>query len=82
MTEPRTPYFVTYKEPIEGIVVKQNCKHCGHDTEVGVETEDGRFIPLKVGEKVRITGIDISAQNFGEGHFIMKTPSISYQGSA
>lgn len=78
MTEPRAPYNVTFEEPIEGVIVKRECEHCGHDTEVGVETEDGRFVPLKVGEKVKVTGIDVCAQNVDDGRFLIRTPSVPY----
>ncbi|MBC8418545.1 MAG: hypothetical protein ISR62_03805 [Desulfobacteraceae bacterium] len=56
MTEVQGSYFVTYKEPIEGVVTKRKCGHCGHYTEVGVETKEGQFIPLNGGEKIKIFG--------------------------
>jgi hypothetical protein len=36
-----------------GTVVARSCDSCGHH-EIGVETEDGKFVPLKPGSKVNV----------------------------
>lgn len=46
--------LLTRKEnKIRGIVTAQQCKHCGHH-EIGITTEEGRFLSLKPGMKVQI----------------------------
>jgi hypothetical protein len=36
---------------VSGKVKARTCRHCGHH-EVGIVTKDGKFIPLKQGDKV------------------------------
>ena len=38
---------------IKGIVKAQKCKTCGHH-EIGIVTDEGLYIPLKPGMKVKI----------------------------
>ncbi len=40
-------------ESIKGIVTARKCDCCGHH-ELGITTEDGKYIPLKPGMKVKI----------------------------
>jgi hypothetical protein len=39
-------------ESIKGIVTARKCDCCGHH-ELGITTEDGKYIPLKTGMKVK-----------------------------
>ena len=39
--------------PIIGIVTARKCKHCGHH-DIGITTDEGRFLSLKPGMKVQI----------------------------
>jgi hypothetical protein len=36
---------------IKGIVTARKCKHCQHH-EIGIVTDQGRYMPLKLGRKV------------------------------
>jgi hypothetical protein len=36
---------------IKGVVTARKCKHCQHH-EIGIVTDQGRYIPLKLGRKV------------------------------
>jgi len=41
------------KKEITGIVTAEKCKYCGHH-EIGITTEDGRYIKLEIGTEVTI----------------------------
>ncbi len=41
------------KARIRGTVTARKCKHCGHH-EIGLVTENGRYLPLTPGMKVEI----------------------------
>lgn len=45
------------KEPVSGVVTARKCDCCGHH-EVGVTTQAGKYIPLKVGMVVNIVGVN------------------------
>jgi hypothetical protein len=55
MTKEKGDYEVTYEKPIVGIVTARKCEHCGHH-EIGITTEEGRYIALKPGMLVEIKG--------------------------
>lgn len=40
-------------ESIEGIVTARKCDCCGHH-EIGITTKGGKYIPLKLGMKIKI----------------------------
>ena len=44
-----------YGEPdsIEGTVAARKCPHCGHH-EIGIETEEGEFVPVRPGTRVKV----------------------------
>jgi hypothetical protein len=41
------------EKEITGIVTAETCKCCGHH-EVGIRTEDGKYVKLELGAKVTI----------------------------
>ncbi len=45
---------------VTGTAAARKCECCGHH-EIGIETSDGKFIPVRPGDKVQITGDDIDA---------------------
>ena len=45
-----------FASPIKGIVKAQKCKTCGHH-EIGIVTNEGHYVPLKPGMKVKIVGV-------------------------
>ena len=82
MTESQAPYHVHFKEPIEGVIVEQNCEHCGRSLGLAVKKEDGTLFPLGGGEKVGVIGRETFGYTIDDTPFEIRTPSISYQGSA
>jgi hypothetical protein len=42
------------KAPVEGIVTARKCNACGHH-EIGITAQDGTYLPLKPGMKIRVT---------------------------
>jgi dihydrodipicolinate reductase len=42
------------KESMEGIVTARTCDCCGHH-EIGIMTQDGKYVQLKPGMKIKIT---------------------------
>jgi hypothetical protein len=42
------------KELVEGVVTARTCECCGHH-EIGMMTQDGKYIRLKPGMKIAIT---------------------------
>jgi hypothetical protein len=44
-----------HKESMEGIVTARACDCCGHH-EIGMMTQDGKYVRLKPGMKITITG--------------------------
>jgi hypothetical protein len=45
----------TSKESVEGVVTPRTCDACGHH-EIGITAQNGTYIPLKPGMKIRVTG--------------------------
>jgi hypothetical protein len=42
------------EESMEGIITARTCDWCGHH-EIGIMTQDGKYVRLKPGMKIKIT---------------------------
>jgi hypothetical protein len=55
MVEEKQDHKATQEKHLVGVVTARTCEHCGHH-EIGITTEEGRYIPLKPGMLVEIKG--------------------------
>jgi hypothetical protein len=42
-------------DPTEGTVAARKCAYCGHH-EIGIETDEGEFVPVRPGTNVKVIG--------------------------